>query len=241
MAVKNYYLILGVKSNATMKQIREAYRRLAKELHPDYYGQDSGPFIDLQEAYAILSDPTRRRAYDDVQRSAISGQSGAGRDSAEPLYARKPVAEPLMPKREQADLGELSLSQSFQTFGPSFDELFDRLWRNFSLDKPEAERLRSLNATIRISPEEALQGGRVRILVPARLKCPVCYGHRSLGFYECWQCAGAGTIHGEYPVNLVFPPGIINDFVIEIPLDQFGISNFFLRAIFRVSDSVTDS
>lgn len=233
--MKNYYVILGVNSDATLKQIREAYRRLAKELHPDYYGDDSGPFIDLQEAYAILSDPARRRAYDDVHRAAYGGAGRPGYARAEPLFGRESAPEPLIPSEEQADLGDLSLTRSFRTFGPSFDELFDRLWRNFSLARPEAERLRGLNTEIRITPQEALLGGRVRILVPARLRCPDCGGRGGLGFFECWRCDGEGAIQGEYPVTLKFPPGIVNNYVIEIPLDRFGIENFYLRAIFRVS------
>ena len=238
--MKNYYLILGVKSDATVKQIREAYRRLAKELHPDYYGQDSGPFIDLQEAYAVLSDPTRRQAYDDVQKVSYEEQCSPGRVRAEPLFTRRSTAdpEPLIPFQDLADLGELSLSRSFRTFGPSFDALFDRLRRNFILDKPEAERLRSLSVEIRLSPEEAWLGGRVRILVPARLRCPVCHGRGGIGFYECWKCGGASAIQGEYPVNLAFPPGITNDYVVEIPLDRFGIANFYLGAIFKVSEDL---
>jgi molecular chaperone DnaJ len=233
--MKNYYFILGVKSGATLKQIREAYRRLAKELHPDYYGDDSGPFIDLQEAYAVLSDPARRRAYDDVRRASNREQSGPDRARAEPLFGSGPAPEPLIPAEEQADLDDLSLTRSFRTFGPSFDELFDRLWRNFTLARPEAEQLRSLNVEIRISPQEALRGGRVRLLVPARLTCPECRGRGGLGFFECWQCGGDGVVQGEYPVTLAFPPGVVNNFVAEIPLDNFGINNFYLRAIFRVS------
>ena len=127
--MKNYYLILGVESDATMEQIRAAYLRQAKDLHPDYYyGQDIGPFIDLQEAYAMLSDPARRRAYDDVlhQRS-YAEPSRPGSAGTEPLFSSKPAPEPLIPTQEQADLGELSLTRSFGSFSPSFDELFDRL------------------------------------------------------------------------------------------------------------------
>lgn len=236
--MKNYYLILDVESDATMEQIRAAYLRQAKDLHPDYYGQDIGPFIDLQEAYAVLSDPARRRAYDDVlhQRS-YAEPSRPGSARIEPLFSSKPAPEPLIPTQEQADLGELSLTRSFGSFSPSFDELFDRLWRNFSLVRPKVERLRSLNVEIRISPKEALRGGRARLLVPARLRCQVCQGRGGMGFYACWQCDGAGAIQGEYPVILTFPPGVVNNCVVEIPLDRFGISNFYLRAIFRVSES----
>jgi molecular chaperone DnaJ len=125
--MKNYYFILGVKSDATIKQIREAYRRLAKELHPDYYGQDSGPFIDLQEAYAVLSDPTRRRTYDDIKQASYEDQGRSGRVRTDQLISRKPTPEPLIPSQDQAGLGELSLTHSFRTFGPSFEDLFDLL------------------------------------------------------------------------------------------------------------------
>ena len=161
--MKNYYLILGVESDATMEQIRAAYLRQAKDLHPDYYGQDISPFIDLQEAYAVLSDPARRRAYDDVlHQHSYAEPSRPGSARIETLFSSKPAPEPLIPTQEQADLGELSLTKSFGSFSPSFDEIFDHLWRNFSLVRPKVERLRSLNVEIRISPKEALRGGRAR-------------------------------------------------------------------------------
>lgn len=234
--MKNYYLILGVKSDATSEQIRAAYRRQAKELHPDYYGRDSGPFIDLQEAYSVLSDPVRRRSYDDVFHHSYRERGRASRVDVEPLYSRRSSPEPLVPEQNQVDLGQLSLTRDFRTFGPSFDELFERLLHNFNLVRPKVERIRSLNVEIRVTRQEARRGGRVRILVPARLRCPVCRGHGGVGFYECNHCEGAGVVQGEYPINLMFPPGIVNNYMLEVPLDRFGISNFYLRAIFRVSD-----
>ena len=233
--MKNYYLILGVKRDATPEEIRSAYRQQAKELHPDHYGQDTGPFIDLQEAYAILSDPARRRAYDNLYRRDYAESSGPSGTGAEPLYKSRPAPEPLIPEERPADLGELSLTGSFSTFSPSFEELFDRLWRNFGLVQPEAERLRSLNVEIRLLPQEALIGGRVRLMVPARLRRPDCGGRGGIGLFACWRCDGMGVIQGEYPVTLTFPAGIVNNYVVEIPLDRFGIENFYLRAIFRVS------
>lgn len=235
--MKDYYRILGVKPGASKEQIRRAYREQAKELHPDYYGKDSGPFIDLQEAYAVLSDPARRRAYEDVKRRTQIESSDMDWGTAETLYTKGPAPEPLIPERERVDLGDMSLGGSFRTFGPTFDELFDRLWRNFTPVRPKVENLRSLNVEIRISPQEALQGGRVRILVPARLRCRVCRGRGGIGFYECWYCDGTGTVQGEYPINLTFPAGLTNNYVVEVPLDSLGIRNFYIRAIFRVTGS----
>jgi len=62
---KNYYIILGIPSDSTQTDIKAAYRRLAKEFHPDHYGESQIPFQALQEAYSVLSDPKSRKAYDD--------------------------------------------------------------------------------------------------------------------------------------------------------------------------------
>lgn len=59
---KNYYIILGLKKDASDEEIRTAYRRLVKNYHPDHYGTDNGPFLLIQEAYEVPSDPLRKRA-----------------------------------------------------------------------------------------------------------------------------------------------------------------------------------
>src|SRR5271165_6116919 len=61
---KDYYLILRLTPEATAEEIRSAYRRLAIELHPDLSGFGSDQFLELQEAYSVLSDPMRRAVYD---------------------------------------------------------------------------------------------------------------------------------------------------------------------------------
>jgi hypothetical protein len=55
-----------------------------------------------------------------------------------------------------------------------------------------------------------------------------------VGWFECARCAGSGRISGEFPLILNFPPGIVNNHVIQVPLDDFGIENFYLNVNFRV-------
>ena len=132
------------------------------------------------------------------------------------------------------DFREASLWESFQTFGPSFDEIFDRLWSNFGLlTRPKAERLESLNVDVPLSEEEALAGGSVRILMPARTVCPTCRGRGSVGTYECWQCEGQGALAAECPIEVSYPSGLRRDHAVRVPLDGFGIQNFFLTVRFR--------
>ena len=80
--VRHYYKILGVGQDADKKAIKTAYRRLARRYHPDVApGRDTANrFIEIQEAYEVLSNPTRRRLYDRATRGrrqrAAASQSG---------------------------------------------------------------------------------------------------------------------------------------------------------------------
>src|SRR5215216_3376539 len=63
----NYYEVLGVSREASQEEIRTAYRRLAKERHPDHPSGSAREFSLLQEAHAVLSDPNRRRMHDEAR------------------------------------------------------------------------------------------------------------------------------------------------------------------------------
>lgn len=75
----------------------------------------------------------------------------------------------------------------------------------------------------------------MRLLVPAQATCPVCDGRGGVGWFECRRCRGTGQVVGEVPVILTFPAGIVNNHVIQVPLDNLGIENFYLNMVFRVS------
>jgi DnaJ-class molecular chaperone len=226
---KDSYLVLQVTRGATPDEIHSAYGRRALELFPDRSGAGSEPFIELQEAYSVLSDPEQRAAYDRGAESTPIRRS-------ESLTSRPSTAERFSEVEPASGFGRVSLSQSFETFAPSFDEIFDRLWSNFHLlTRPKAERLESLTMDVPLSNEQATTGGSVRILVPARARCQSCHGHGSIGRYECWRCQGHGFVRAEYPVDVPYPAGLRGDCVVRVPLDDFGIHNFFLTIRFRLT------
>src|SRR5919199_4963481 len=74
----NYYEVLGVPREASQAEIRNAYRNLAKERHPDHPGGSSEEFSRLQEAHAVLSDPERRRRHDEALDLAHAADQLAG-------------------------------------------------------------------------------------------------------------------------------------------------------------------
>ena len=230
---KDYYLILGVPVDATPDQLRKAFREKAKRFHPDHYGEDAAPFLDIQEAFSVLSNPDRRAAYDRSllrKRRAIQG--------AELLRPERPPAEPLIPGSKPIELGDVYVGQSFQTFHPSFEEIFERLWHNFTgMTRPKAEGLEGLTIDVPLSREQAFIGGHVRVMVPALIVCPVCRGRGGVGFFECVRCGGEGQIAGDYPMGVAFPAGLSEDYAVSVPLDGFGIHNLYLIIRFRITRS----
>ncbi len=234
---KNYYLILSVGPEATLEEIKSAYRRRALELHPDVSHSSSEPFLELQEAYAVLSDPGRREAYDE-RAAEVPGKVRGGEPRETPTrIGRSRSAEWFTGVEPAGGFREASLLRSFETFHPSFDELFDRIWSNFEVvTRPKSERLRSLTVDVPLSSEQARAGGEMRLLVPARVQCPSCRGMGAVGPYECWRCEGQGALTGEYPVRVSYPAGLSRDYVTRFPLDQFGIHNLYLTVRFRPAE-----
>ena len=227
---KNYYLILGIASDANLDEIKAAFRRRALELHPDHSGLESGPFLEVQEAYGVLSDPARRRDYDRQGRVIVRRPPWG--PSAEPLVRPRTPAEPFATR----GFRDVSLTESFSCHQPSFDELFERLWSNFdSVSRPKAEHLESLTVEVVISPEQAASGGTVSVGIPARATCSACAGRGAVGFYECWRCEGRGALTLEYPFEVAHPPGVPDGYALRLPLSRFGIENFYLIVLFRVS------
>ena len=223
---KSYFAILGISPNATVDEIRSAYRRLAKEFHPDHYTGSSRRFRDIQEAYAVLGNSRRRREYEKSIRKVLI------RTPLKPTPYPEP--EPLIPEEGPVDIGEVSPVRSFQSFTPSFDEIFDWLWSNFSdLTEPKSARVQNLTLEVTLTVEQARRGGNARVMVPAQAVCPACRGHGGIGFYECSRCAGEGAISGEMPVSVSFPPGLTEDHAVMSPLDRFGIPNTHLTVLFR--------
>ncbi|HOX02063.1 MAG TPA: DnaJ domain-containing protein [Candidatus Paceibacterota bacterium] len=232
---KNYYLILGIAADASREDIKNAFRRRALELHPDRSGLGSGPFQDLQEAYSVLGDPERRRRYDRELDPQPTRRSGS-RIPPEPMTSPGSRGEPFRPVEPASGFREVSLAESFQTYRPSFEELFDRFWSNFeSIHRPKSERLESLTMEVVLPRAEAERGGRVRVWIPGRLECRGCGGTGSVGAYQCWRCEGHGALLTEYPLELEYPAGVRDGYAVQVPLARYGIDNLYLTVLFRVS------
>jgi molecular chaperone DnaJ len=194
-AVKDPYQTLGVDRKASDEEIKKAYRKLAREYHPDRNAGDKAAeerFKEVQEAYSILSDADKRKAYDSG--GGIFGGAGG------------------------FDPG--SFRGGFGNVGDILSDLFGGVGGRTGggARTPRPERGRDLETEVHISFDQAMEGAQVPVSVPLSAPCPTCHGTgakpgttptvcsrcqgrgleaESQGLFSisqpCRQCGGTGT------------------------------------------------
>jgi hypothetical protein len=158
----------------------------------------------------------------------------AAEAEAEPLLRPEEPAEELM-AAVPSPLEDVSLTSSFHTYRPSFEEIFDYLGHNFAPAlASKAEGVQSLGVEIVLSPDEARRGGRVEVAVPAEIPCPSCHAQAVLGRETCLRCRGEGSLRGEFPVAIEIPPGMVDGHAAEVSLEHLGVHNCYLTVSFRI-------
>ena len=170
------YIILGLDRAATVADVKKAYRRLARRFHPDVNPGDQRSairFREIAEAYTILSDPDRRRRYDQVGYEPVRPESTAT-------------------GFEGFDFSAAVHSNQQSTFGDLFADVF----RGEPLHVSGPERGADLHATISLTFEQAMRGGEFRIAVGRQVTCHDCAGTGvlSMAAARCPASDGVGTV-----------------------------------------------
>lgn len=233
---KNYYIILGIPADSSHSDIKSAYRRLAKEYHPDYYGDSQSPFLAIHEAYSVLSDPSLRKQYDDnLNTLRISVKARQKSDSERGFY--KASAEPMVPKQSWAEPLTAETASISRTMAAGIDSIFSRFFNTASQNWDYGRGSSDYGEVeVLLTAEQARRGGHIRVRLPAQIHCPSCQGWASSGMQECWRCFGAGYLRGEVPLLLNYPPGISDNHVVEFSLARYGFSGNSLKVRFKVDD-----
>ncbi|MEK7193626.1 MAG: molecular chaperone DnaJ [Patescibacteria group bacterium] len=179
---KDYYKILGVEKGATEDDIKKAYRRLAHKYHPDKSGGDSSKFKEINEAYQILSDKTKRTNYDHYGTAEPFGGFGA------------------QGGHQGWDFGSFD-GFSGQGFGDVGDlgDMLDNLFEGLGV-KPRRrtyERGSDLEVGLEITLEDAFHGIKKDLKIKTYVRCDVCKGQGAetgSGFKACSTCNGQGEV-----------------------------------------------
>lgn len=170
MDKRDYYEVLGVNKSASEDEIKKAYRLLAKKYHPDVSKEKDAEskFKEVQEAYDVLSDQTKRAQYDQFGHQAANGGFGQGFGGG----------------FEGFDFGDIF--SAFFGGQPRGSQKTSRPRKGSDIQKRMA-----------VSFEESIFGKREKIRVPIYEECHVCHGSgaaSSKDIHTCSRCRGSGSV-----------------------------------------------
>ena len=191
MAKRDYYDTLGVNKGASEQDLKSAFRKLAKEHHPDKNPGDAAAeqkFKELNEAYEALKDPQKRAAYDRFGHAAFEGAGGPGRGGP----------------------GGAGFGPDFAS---SMSDIFDDLFGEFmggrrggggaqqgARSRGGRERGADLRYNLEVTLQEAFAGKTAQLRVPSSVGCEVCSGTGAKPGTKpksCPTCGGAGKVRAS--------------------------------------------
>jgi molecular chaperone DnaJ len=202
---EDLYKLLGLNRDASLAEIKKAYRQLAKRHHPDRTQnnpQDTEIFKAVAVAFATLSNPQKRAEYD---RSLAAREHRSTR--ARTQRARAAASEP---RRHASPFGDI-----LDEFFPTGDG-----W-----SRERNERLLEITLT----QEEAEKGVTMPVNLPWKDQCLLCQGTGLAPFSICRGCRGSGLAQGERRFTLTIPPGVASG-----TTQRLCLANNYLTILVRV-------
>jgi molecular chaperone DnaJ len=181
--MKDLYEILGVAKGASQDEIKKAYRKLARLYHPDKNPGDTEAeerFKEVQGAYDVISDPEKRKQYDQLGSRMFSGGAGG------------PQGGNYQWSGNIGDLGDLS-----DLFGGLFDNFGGGATRTTTRTRQRGERGRDIEVVVNLSFEDSLKGATMKIPVELETACSACHGSGAEPGTSpkiCPECRGRGVV-----------------------------------------------
>ena len=209
MSVKfqDYYELLGLKRNASEKEIKAAYRKLARKWHPDLHTvtekeKAEEKFKRINEAYEVLKDPEKRSRYDRLGSKWKDGQDFQ--------------AQPDMDGVRYSSVNGFE-SGGYEVFDGGFSDFFNTFFGGRAAGSDYTGRTATQRGTVRgkdveskisLSLEEAYQGVVRSLKISGQSVCPVCGGEGTRGRSFCPNCSGTGAVPDEKILDVKVPAGV---------------------------------
>jgi molecular chaperone DnaJ len=197
MPGKDYYQILGLSRGATEKEIKQAYRRLARKYHPDVNPGDKSAearFKEMNQAYEVLSDPEKKKKYDQFgDQWQFAEQSAGARQAAQGGFGRGGGAY-------------TSFDFDLDDMGSIFGDLFRGAGAGSRTARPR--RGEDIEHPVDVTLEEAYQGAKRFIELQVEELCSACGGKGMVGRKPCAVCGGSGGVVRPKRLEVKIPQGV---------------------------------
>lgn len=195
---KSYYETLGLKRDASQKEIKAAYRRLARKHHPDVNPGDKtaeARFKEINRAYEVLSDPEKRAKYDRY------GENWEQAEAFEKARAAHGGGEAFT-----FDINDLlRRRRAGGSFGGGFEDLLGGIFGGLGRRGPM--RGQNIEYTAEITLEEAYRGTSRTLQLQSQEACPTCGGRGEIAGAVCHVCEGAGAVLRPKRLEVKIPAG----------------------------------
>ncbi|MFT4840114.1 MAG: DnaJ-class molecular chaperone [Planctomycetota bacterium] len=207
---QDYYTTLGVSRDASADDIKRAYRKLAKDWHPDTHPENERDevekkFKSISEANEVLSDPKKRKRYDSLGENYQHGQDFQGGGGVDPEQFAN-----MFGGRGGMGGGQGGGFSDF--FGQMFGDMFSGRGQQQARPQLGADA----EASIEISVGEALLGGKRAFTFRMRTPCDVCGGQGRLTSGACPACGGLGASNQQKNIDLKIPDDIRDGQVLRL-------------------------
>ena len=207
MAGKDYYGILGISKSASDKDVKAAYRKMARKYHPDVNPGDKAAearFKQINEAFEVLSDAEKRKKFD---------QYGSDYENAEAYARARQQAQ-----QQYGTYGRGGGGTPYTTYETSdmgdLNEVFESLLKGFGTGGTRAggrrapRRGQDIQHQVEVTLEEAYNGTRRVMELQSEQACPACQGMGRTKTGACQTCRGAGRVIKPRRLEVKIPAGV---------------------------------
>lgn len=248
MAKRDYYEVLGIGKSASADEIKKAFRKAAVQHHPDKEGGDESKFKEINEAYEVLKDPSKRQRYDQFGHAGVGGNGGG-----DPFAGFGGQGQNV-----NFDFGDMGLGDIFSSFfggqqgggrqrqsrgrdvevnvDVTFEQAVFGTEIDLSLDLEDAcEHCKGTTVEpghdMKSCPECGGSGQVTRVMrtvfgnIQQATICPKCKGAGKVPEKECTVCHGKGTERKKQDIGLKIPAGIDDGATIRLREHGEAIAN----------------